>query len=285
MFKLGIITDEMSQDLEEVLAFSKENGLNCFELRTAWDKGPFAMNDEDFDEVGRLSKKYDIPLVCISSPMFKCDISDTQTKEAHIQGLERLAKKSSELGFKYIRCFNFLYSENLSYEDIAKEFEKPFEICKKYDVTLVLEPEPSANSSTCRKTADFVKYVNNPYFKGLYEPGNMIYTPGGDIPYPDGYEAMKDVLCHIHIKDAVLKDGEAVGVAIGKGLVDYKGIFSKLISTGYNGCVMLEPHYKIGGTISKEQMHNPGGSAFSENGFASCLECIECVNEILKEIK
>ena len=38
MFKLGIITDELSQDLDEALAFSKKMGLECFELRSAWDR-------------------------------------------------------------------------------------------------------------------------------------------------------------------------------------------------------------------------------------------------------
>ena len=48
MFKLGIITDELSQDLDEALAFSKRMGLECFELRSAWDRAPFTFTHEDW---------------------------------------------------------------------------------------------------------------------------------------------------------------------------------------------------------------------------------------------
>ena len=36
MFKLGIITDELSQNLDEALAFSKKMGLECFEPKGAF---------------------------------------------------------------------------------------------------------------------------------------------------------------------------------------------------------------------------------------------------------
>lgn len=285
MFKLGIITDEMSQNLEEALAFSSENGLDCYELRSAWEKGPFELDDEDFDIIAELTKKYGLPLVSISSPMYKCSISDIETRNAHIEGLKKLIEKSEMLEVRQIRCFDFLKEDNITQSDISKAFEEPLKLCSEAGITLLLEPEPSANSSTCKKTAETVRYINHPNFKALYEPGNMIYTPGGDIPYPDGYDCMKDIFCHIHIKDAVVEDGNVRGVAIGSGLVDYKGIFTQLINTGYSGAVVLEPHYKIGGTISAELMHNPKGSAFSENGFASCKECIDAVHEIINSIK
>ena len=65
MFKLGIITDEITQDLEKALQFASEQGLDCFELRSAWEKDPFEYTDDDFEEIKRLSDKYNIPFVSI----------------------------------------------------------------------------------------------------------------------------------------------------------------------------------------------------------------------------
>ena len=45
--RLGVITDEVSQDFEEALKFAKEYGLECVELRSAWEKGPFDYEEED----------------------------------------------------------------------------------------------------------------------------------------------------------------------------------------------------------------------------------------------
>ena len=90
MFKLGIITDEVSQDFEEALEFAKKHNLECVELRSAWEKNPFQYTDEDFKEIASLLKKHDMPLVCISSPFYKCSYNDDKTKAEHMAGLKRL---------------------------------------------------------------------------------------------------------------------------------------------------------------------------------------------------
>ena len=45
--RLGVITDEVSQDFEVALDFAKTYGLDCVELRSAYEKGPFDYTEED----------------------------------------------------------------------------------------------------------------------------------------------------------------------------------------------------------------------------------------------
>lgn len=284
MFKLGIITDEATQDLEKALQFSSEHGLDCFELRSAWEKDPFEYTEEDFKEIKRLSDKYDIPPVSISSPFYKCSYFDDNTRREHINGLKRLIDKSEFLGVSQIRCFDFFRDSRLTLEMLAEAYSEPIALCKNKGITLLIESEPSTNSFNCRKTAEAVKYINSPYVRALYEPGNNLYSCTEEIPFPEGYEYVKDTFCHVHIKDAVIRDGKTVGVAIGSGEVDYKGMLKELVASGYSGAVILEPHYKPGAELSEELLRNPKGSAFSAGGFAACEECIEAVNKILNEI-
>ena len=285
MFRLGIITDEVSQDFEEALRFAKEYGLECVELRSAWEKNPFEYSDEEFDKIGKLLKKYEMPLVCISSPMFKCSYFDEKTKEEHIEGLKRLIEKSDSLGVKMVRCFDFIKEDGVSIDMIANAFQEPLALCKEAGITLVLESEPSANSSDCEKTAKTVKHINSPFLRALYEPGNNIYSNTEEIPYPNGYNAVKDVFCHVHIKDAIRKDGETIGVAIGSGLVDYEGMMKEFISSGYCGAIVFEPHYKPGGVMSEELLRNPKGSQISAMGDIASRECILALNEIINKVK
>ena len=98
MFKLGIITDEVSQDFEEALNFSWENGLECVELRSAWEKNPFQYDDNDFKKIAELLKKYNMPLLCISSPFFKCSYNNLKTREEHIERLKKLILQTIEQG-------------------------------------------------------------------------------------------------------------------------------------------------------------------------------------------
>ena len=284
MFKLGIITDEVSQDFEEALKFSRDNGLECVELRSAWEKNPFEYTDDDFKRISECLKKYDMPLVCISSPFFKCSYNDTQTRKEHIEGLKRLISYKDILGYDKIRCFDFFKEDGVTLDMIKEAFAEPIELCKEKGITLVIESEPSANSSDCEKTAQTVKYINSPVVRALYEPGNNIYSDTEEVPFPDGYNAIKDVFCHVHIKDAIKENGKTTGVKIGDGVVDYEGMMKELILSGYSGAVVFEPHYKPGG-MSEELLRNPQGSAISAFGDIASKECIESLNEIINRVK
>lgn len=284
MFKLGIITDEITQDLEKALEFASSYNLDCFELRSAWEKGPFEFSDNDFNEIKRLSDKYNMPLVSISSPFYKCSYFDTDTRRKHIEGLKRLVDKADFLGVSQIRCFDFFKDDSVTPDMIAEAYQEPIQLCKDRGITLLIESEPSANAFDCKRVSDIVRHINNECIRALYEPGNDIYSCTDEIPFPDGYECVKDIYCHVHIKDAVIRDGKTVGVAIGSGNVAYEEMFKEFIDSGYSGAVILEPHYKPTGEIPEELLKNPKGSMFSEGGFIASRECIIAVNRILNRI-
>ena len=284
MFKLGIITDELSQDLDEALAFSKKMGLECFELRSAWDRAPFTFTHEDWQTVKALSDKYALPCLSISSPLFKCDYFDRETVESQISDFERLAKEASAIGANKIRVFDFFRDERVTHEMIKEAYQPIFAIAREYGITLMLEPEPTANSSNSARTAATVRYINDPIMRALYEPGNVLFADEPEVPYPDAYEVMSDIYCHVHIKDAKMVDGKPECLAIGSGIVGYEQVFRRLIADGYDGAVMLEPHYKIGAKLTEEQYKRPGGSAFSDGGLLSGEESILATKAILNKV-
>ena len=284
MFKLGIITDELSQDLDEALAFSKKMGLECFELRSAWDRAPFTFTHEDWQTVKALADKYSLPCLSVSSPLFKCDYFDRATVDAQIRDFEKMAEEASAIGVKMVRTFDFFKDERVTLDMVREAYQPVIEIANKYGITLMIEPEPTANSSTCSATAATVRYIDNPTVKALYDPGNVLFADTTELPYPDAYEAMADIYCHVHIKDAVMVDGKPECLAIGHGIVGYESLFKRLLSDGYEGAVMLEPHYKIGVQLTEEQMQRPGGSSFSDGGLLSGEEAITETKKIINKI-
>lgn len=284
MFKLGIITDELSQNLDEALAFSKKMGLECFELRSAWDRAPFTFTHEDWQTVKALADKYSLPCLSVSSPLFKCDYFDKETVEAQIRDFEKMAEEASAIGVKMVRTFDFFKDARVTLDMVREAYQPVIEIANKYGITLMIEPEPTANSSTCSATAATVRYIDNPTVKALYEPGNVLFADTTELPYPDAYEVMADIYCHVHIKDAVMVNGKPECLAIGHGIVGYENVFRRLLSDGYEGAVMLEPHYKIGVQLTEEQMQRPGGSSFSDGGLLSGEEAITETKKIINKI-
>lgn len=281
--RIGVITDEVSQDFEEAMRFCAEHGLECAELRSAWEKGPFDFSEEDILKIKEISDRYKIPISAISTPVFKCEYNEENICR-HTEGLLRMVKYAKILGADKLRCFNFLKSENVSDEMVWQAFCRGYAECGAAGITIMIESEPTTNARACRDIARLVRYVNKPYFKALYDPGNNIYSTD-EVPFPEGYEEIQDSLCHIHIKDAVRINGTAVGVAVGDGAVDYAGLFRRLFADGYSGDVMLETHYRPRAALSEETLKNPKGSAISENGYEASRECIIKLKKIIESAK
>lgn len=277
-FSLGVITDEVTQDIFEAAAFCQKHGLDCMEVRSVNDHSPFDFTDKDIEDIKAAAKKYNLSVCAISAPLYKCDIDDDAAVAAHQSNFELCAKRAKELGAKYIRGFDF-WDNGSSLDVRAKKYNKIAEICEKHDIICVIEADPSVHSNTPHKTAELVKAINSPYIKVLFDPGNEVWV--NEKASADAYDAVKPYLAHIHIKDADIIDGKPDAVKVGTGLVDYKTLFEKLIVDGYSGAVMLETHYRKNVELTEEQLKRPGGSSFSLGAMEASEESI---SELIKII-
>lgn len=283
MFKLGVITDEVSQDINTAADFAVKYGLKCLEIRSVNDKFLFDMTDEDFDEVKKVADSRNLEIIALSSAVFKCDIKDEETINKHIAAFEKLAGYAQRLGCKFIRVFDF-WECGADLNTRAEYFKPIIEICKRYNIICAVEYDPAVHSCNPGKLSQLIGAINSPYVRPLFDPGNALFVDENAVPYPDDYNILKDTLCHIHIKDADIINGKIDAVKVGTGRVDYKGLFAQLIKSDYNGAVMLETHYRKAATLTENQLKLPGGSGFSEGAYPASCESIESILNILKNI-
>lgn len=281
-FKLGVITDEVTQDIFEAAEFCKKHGLKCMEVRSVNDHSPFDFTDQDIADINAAAKKYDLSVCAISAPLFKCDFDDAAAIASHIENFEKCAMRANQIGAKMIRGFDF-WDSGVSLEKRAEKYKNIAQICQKYDIICVIEADPSVHSNTPHKTAELVKTIDSPYIKVLFDPGNEIWV--NEKASDDAYMAVKPYLAHIHIKDADIIDGKPDGVKIGAGLVDYKTLFARLIDDEYCGNVMLETHYRKNVELTEEQLKRPGGSTFSLGAYEASEESIVELKKIINSCK
>ena len=71
-FKLGVISDEISQDLETALKFLKEYNLEWVELRELWGTYVTDIDNDTVKKVQRLLKKYKFRVSVIDTAFLKC---------------------------------------------------------------------------------------------------------------------------------------------------------------------------------------------------------------------
>jgi len=282
-----VISDEVSQDLKLVAKFAKRFNLEAVELRTVWNSPPQKLLDR-LSDIRRILKEYDLKVCAIASPFFKADIDSEKEYNEHIKILKNCIELAKSLDTNIIRGFTFWRKGR--YEDyidtILEKFAEPLEIIEKEGVILAIENEPATFVTNGRYLADFLKRVNSKYVKAVWDPGNDIWDPYNEVPYPDGYNYVREYIVHVHVKDGLRKgaSGKPEPCPIGEGDVDYRGQIKALIRDGYSGYISLETHWRPTAKLSEELLVKPGGAEFSEMGEAASEICIKNLIKIIEEV-
>ena len=289
MFKLSVISDEISQDFERVAAVAGEYGVTALEPRSVWDKPPQELTDEECQSIKQIADDAGMEICCIASPFLKCDLGDDEQYQTHLDYLRRFAQIAHIWDCQIIRGFTFWKTGPAAqvWQQIIDAYEEPLRICEQEDVYIGIENESSTHIATAREAARLYEEIDHPRLRAIWDPANEAYAEEGETPFPDAWERMKPWLIHMHIKDAVKDPETAEGarcVQIGDGIIDYHGQFQVLLDMGYEGACSLETHWRLEAELEIELRNQPGGEAFSAGAELASRICLENINEILHEI-
>jgi sugar phosphate isomerase/epimerase len=258
--KLGIISDELTDNLEDALDFISHYNLHGTELRVIWGKNIMASPQSDLDRAKKLLAGHQVQVSDIASPIFKWNLpqipakADEKRDTFNATYIEEDADKLLDDSFRLARFFGtrkvriFSYwrvkDPDLAYPYVRDRLAKAAQLAARNDIVLVLENEHSCNVGTGRELGRILKDVNSPNLRGNWDPGNAVML--GEFPYSEGYPAVRDYIAHAHIKD-VRKDpktGKLDWAPVGAGVVDWKGQFQAFRRDGYQGTMSLETHYR-----------------------------------------
>lgn len=258
-FKLGVITDEITQNFEQALVWVKGFGLELVELRFVWDKYVTEFTEDDVKKAKDLLAKHGMKVSVVDSPYFKTLLPGTQSKFAESKPdplqsdfsqqnavLERALARAKDFGTDKVRIFSFLRvaDPKTVFDRVARELERTAAIAQREGIRLVLENEFSCNVGTGAESAAMLSAVKSPALGLNWDPGNAY--DAGETPFPNGYEPLdKKRIWHMHLKDAApdAKGGGTHWMPIGSGKIDFVGQFRALIKNGYEGTMSLETHY------------------------------------------
>jgi L-ribulose-5-phosphate 3-epimerase len=255
-FKLGITTDEVSQDLEAALRFAQEFGLKWVEIRNIWNQYVTDVTLEDARKAKALLEKYQIKLSVLDSALYKCALPGTKSlrtnKDEYSYGeqealLNRAIERSEILGTRFIRVFSFWRVEKPEavMDRVVDQLSKSVEVAKASDRVLLLENVGGAIVETGAEAARLLKAIPSSHFGLAWDPNNAYC--GGEVPFPDGYECLdKKRIYHLHLRDAKRdpQTNRCQWMAVGKGEIDNLGQLRALLKDGYRGTLNLETHYQ-----------------------------------------
>jgi sugar phosphate isomerase/epimerase len=283
-FKLGVITDEITQDLGPALDFIAHYSLSYCELRQLWGKNIMSLPQADLDRAKQIIDKHQMHVAEIASPIFKYNLPEMPAKSGEVrdtfmasytdQDTEKLLKKSFELarffGTQKVRVFSFWRVEDpeKAYPHVRDRLAKAAALAVQNKMTLLLENEQTCNVGTGKELGRIVRDINSPGLRVMWDPANAVVL--GEVPYPDGYQRVRKLDEHVHAKD-VKKDpktGEFRWLPVGAGTVDWTGQCRALVRDGYHGTMSLETPYR-----------RPDG-----NSVESSRESLEGLLKVLKTV-
>jgi L-ribulose-5-phosphate 3-epimerase len=286
MFKIAIISDEVSQDPAVAAAMVREFGGEGLEIRSVWEKGPHELDDADISRLRQIVKAHGLHICGIASPVFKCHLGVAAEEREHLEMLHRCIALAHALDTDLIRVFTFWQQPGPpSWELIAEKFSAPLRLAEQEGITLGIENEGSTVAASARRVADFLALVNHPRLRAIWDPGNEQGNAEGGVAFPRGYETLKPWIAHVQLKDVTrLPNGTRVSVRFGTGDVDYLGLLKALKRDGYAGYLSMETHWRIQHEIPRDVVRQPKGSVFSAGGEEATRQCLESLQEMLRQL-
>lgn len=270
--KLSTVTDEISADLESAIELAQAWGLEGLELRgIGGDRYP-QVSPFWQARVPELVAESGLPVVAISPGLFKIPYPGQpdaatrilrwedemvfrrqQSAEALVrQHLEELLpaaiQAAQRLGNAIIVAFTFDRGESEPPDapvparviDVLKDAARQVEAA---GLTLALEVEHICWGDTGERTADLVEKIGSPVVGINWDPANA-YRAGSDHPYPDGYRAVRELIRHVHYKDAATDPVTGRRAFVYDGVVDWRGQIAALLKDGYQGYMSIETHVR-----------------------------------------
>ncbi|MEM2849482.1 MAG: sugar phosphate isomerase/epimerase family protein [Candidatus Bathyarchaeia archaeon] len=287
VFKLSVISDEVSQDLNDLIVFAREFSLDGLEIRTLFNRKPHELVDLA-GSIRTSLRNAGLEVSAVASPVFKSNIDDEAEYKQHLKIFEHCVELAKTLDTSIIRVFTFWKKNGIEQvvDRIVELYQPLIDAARSEGVILGVENEPSTYASNGLRLSKFLWKVGTKTVKAIWDPGNDIWDPEGEKPYPDGYNYVRNNVVHVHVKDGVRKGpgGSHEFTPVGEGEVNYREQLKALAFDKYRGYLSLETHWRPRVKLEESKVLMPGGAEYSRLGFEASRICMRNLVNMLREL-
>jgi len=268
--QLSIVTDEISADIETALELARDWGLNAVELRGISEQRFPRVSDFWKARVPEFIQKANMKVAAISSGLFKIPFPGLQPSDTRIlrwednmifgkfRSAEALVRDhlenllpmtiaaAKQLGASTVICFSFDRGEGISSDapipqGVFDALTDAAHRAEAENITLALEVEHICWGDTGKNTARIIEKIGSPALGINWDPANA-YRAGEERPYPEGYAAVRQMVRHVHFKDARQNPFSGEREFVYDGVIDWSGQINALVENEYSGYISVETH-------------------------------------------
>jgi len=241
--ELGIVSDEISPDINEAVYHAEKWGISIFELRVLRSGRVPTIDPQELKEVRAACASANLRVSGLSPGIFKLPLSQRQGLERElVDTLPRTLEMAREFGASLVIVFGFQREKEETDDNFFRAVEwmsRAAERAQQEGITLVIENEPGFWCDSGANTAKLLRTVNSPFLRANWDPCNGYGT--AERPFPEGYQAVKEYIANVHVKDT--KAGALIAcVPVGEGAIDWKGQLEALVRDEVVRHITIETH-------------------------------------------
>lgn len=244
MFYSGI-SDEAGQDLPSQIKAHNELGWDYMELRMVDGENITALSEEKFKSISAQLAEAGKKVSCFGSAIANWARPITCYAQIDIDDLREAIPRMKALDTPYIRVMSYPNDdespvpENEWRDEAIRRMKTLATMAEDAGITLVHENCSGWGGLSSENSNILLGEVNSPALKVVFDTGNPV-TYGQDTW--DYYQAVKNDIAYVHIKDAKRVDGKDVYTYCGEGEGYVPEVIADLIANDYTGGVSIEPH-------------------------------------------
>ena len=275
MAQLGVITDGISREFEHALEIMRGHGLRHAELQYLWDREVGDLSDSQIGRVQDLVRQYGIRVCCVSRHNFagigvgSTNVGD-EAHSLHMGKLRRCIAEAIALDCGLVRIMSFRKEMILfgsggaeawnvatgAWDKLKVLLAPAVDLAEREGVTLVVETGNNAMVTSGWLGRRLVEEMGSDRLRVLWDPGNSLYC--AEAAYPNGYEALRGCLGHIHIKD--------LRVDIPQATVEQCRFGTGQMARYLEDIAGALERDRFSGVVSFESVYRPADGSF-EDGF------------------
>ena len=245
--RIAVISDQLSDDLEEAIQIGTLLELNTYELR--WVRPPGGLRirrigelaDSDATSLAAAARRYGATFSAISTDLFHSRWVSDELAD-HLHRLERFLRLAELFGAQNIVVHGFLPPEGrrngVCPPGVIDALGQATKRAQEAGFRLLLRNASDSYADTGAHTASIVHAVHSPGLGVSWDPCQAARV--GERAISDGYEWVAPFVGDVSVRDQVWREGLGFEYAtLGEGDMEWLAQLRALIRDGYQGTITL----------------------------------------------
>ena len=240
---LGIVSDEIATDFRTAVRHGLSWGITRYEIRCLTSGRVPDVDPAEWEDAVAAVREHGLTITALSPGILKHSLDRSGDLEKEVrETLPRTIGLARQCGAPLIIVFGVQRRKAEAAGDhgrVVDLLRRAAETAALAGMKIAIENEPGFHCDTGAATRKMIDEAGSPALGANWDPCNAFGTD--ELPYPDGYAAIRPVILNVHAKDTA-RGSLIQCVPIGEGAIDWAGQIGALVADRIVPHVTIETH-------------------------------------------